>query len=284
MENEYNLPRRGVLGTIGIGVAGGLWIGSGWAMPGVPPMGGEEPSTPETRTIEWDSRLGSESATRQCADDERACWDWVLTPGGEPTFQTVGQLDVYFSNGTTTSVVGTQSGRGAHHFTVCTFGGGEVAHAEVDVIGGGNNAHLTISDSRCVETDVTYWQLDFGVGAEPPIPPSYYPDDFMAGLGNTIEGVTANPDHRRQNETGQLGDVEIEENAFGFDSIEEPTEATVTFTVDDNASEREFHLALFELPGAFDLNELDEQEYIRHTSATVGGGEQESLAIDLDID
>lgn len=126
-----------------------------------------------------------------------------------------------------------------------------------------------------------YWQLDFGEGAEPPIPPQYYPDDGFFALGNSEDGVIENPSHARTRTDGQLGDVTIEDRAFTFDDSDGPDEATITFTIDDAGATRHLHLAVFILPGPFDPDEVDEQELYEYTSAEFTGGEQGSLTVSI---
>jgi hypothetical protein len=131
------------------------------------------------------------------------------------------------------------------------------------------------------EEEVVFWQIDFAEGAEPPTEPRYWPKDLMAALGNTEDGVTRNPAPRRQNKTGQLGDLSIDDNEFKFDDQDSPTEATVEFELDRNADARDLHLAAFVLPGPFDEDEIDEQELFETTSETFEGGDSGVLTVSI---
>ena len=253
--------------------------------------GGSLESGPDTsvptagRLIEWDGKLGDEHADHDCDSGYQACWHWVLTRGGQPDFEEVEDLWVKFEDGSESRVSGEQAGQGAYHFYVCKDGGGKITDAEVYVTGGGQNAHLTISGVECeeFETEQEFWQLDFGEGDGPKLPPSYHPDDLMAALGDSHGGVTENPSTRRQQTMGQLGDVDIYEKKFHFDDDNQPTEVTVSFTVDEGAEERYLHLALFKLPGPFDPDEVDQQEYVRSETDAFSGGDSGSLTISLDL-
>ena len=132
------------------------------------------------------------------------------------------------------------------------------------------------------EEDITevFWQVDFGAGEEPPIPPHYWPNDGVFALGNS-NGVTENPSHRRMQTDGQLGDVTIETGAFTFDDDDEPTEVTIEFSVDEGGSARYLHLAVFILPGPFDEDEIDEQELYQYTSAEFAGGDSGTFTVEL---
>lgn len=131
------------------------------------------------------------------------------------------------------------------------------------------------------EDVLEYWQLDFGEGANPPIPPRYWPDDGMWAVGSAEEGVEANPTSRRQRQDGQLGDVDIDGNQFSFDDESEPTEVSVSFSVDEDGPGRYLHLALFEMPGPFDPDEIDEQVLINMVSKHVDPGESDSLTLTI---
>jgi len=147
-------------------------------------------------------------------------------------------------------------------------------------------ASLTDSDSttvRVTESDeeVVYWQVDFGEGEDPPMPPSYWPNDLVAALGNSEDGVTQNPSLRRQETDGQLGDVTIVDNEFEFDDDGEPTEVTVEFEIDEDGETRDLHLASFTLPGPFDEDEIDQQELFDDASGTYGGGDTGELTVSI---
>lgn len=131
------------------------------------------------------------------------------------------------------------------------------------------------------EEDLVYWQIDFAEGTEPPTEPRYWPKDLMAALGNTENGVTRNPAPRRQNRTGQLGDVSIDGNQFQFDDPENPAEASVEFELDRDAEARDLHLAVFTLPGPFDEDEIDEQELFETTSDTFEGDDSGELTVSI---
>lgn len=124
-----------------------------------------------------------------------------------------------------------------------------------------------------------YWQVDFGEG-EVPIPPTYAPNDLMAALGNS-SGVRENPSLLRQKTAGQLGDVEIKNSQFEFDNPDNPTEATVSFTVEEGAENRTLHLASFELPGPYDYDEIDQQVLYDSEVRTFQGGESGEMTVEL---
>lgn len=129
--------------------------------------------------------------------------------------------------------------------------------------------------------ETTYWQIDFGEGGTPPDPPTYWPDDLMAALGNTADGVTENPSFRRQQTAGQLADVEIVHNEFEFDDANEPSAVTVEFTVAEGGAQRSLHLASFVLPGEFRTDEIDQQERFEYASASFDGGETGKLTVEI---
>lgn len=285
MSDKDGTSRRIVLKSLGTATAFGVTLGPVAARQGVGNRGGPPGDPPGERTIEWDGKRGSEYAEWVCEPGEQACWHWVLTRGGPHQFEEVGELEVTFDDGYETSVGGWQAGNGAYHFDVCRAPGGTIDSAKVDVTGGGANALLTISEAECVPTEVEqiHWQLDFAEGDEPPIPPKYWPDDIMSALGDTVNGVEENPSHRRQQTDGQLNDVDILDKQFHFDDENEPTQVTVYFSIDDGAPSRYLHLALFELPGPFDEDEIDEQEYVDHVYGEFTGGDEDSLTLDLTL-
>ncbi len=131
------------------------------------------------------------------------------------------------------------------------------------------------------EPDVVYWQVDFGEGDMPPDPPAYWPDDLMSALGNSEDGVTENPSVRRQRFDGQLGDVTIVSKSFQFDDAGNPTEVTVEFELDPDAETRDLHLAVFTLPGPFDLSEVDQQELHEVANGTFSGGNTGQLTVSI---
>jgi len=155
----------------------------------------------------------------------------------------------------------------------------------------GGYTHKISSDDGSVDGSLTveegadqepvYWQVDFAAGAEPPSPPSYWPDDLMAALGNSDDGVTQGPSLRRQQTDGQLGDVTITDNEFKFDDEGNPTEVTVEFEVDEDGEARNLHLAAFTLPGPFDEDEIDQQELFDSTSGTYEGGDTGTLTVSI---
>lgn len=128
--------------------------------------------------------------------------------------------------------------------------------------------------------ETVYWQVDFAEG-ELPIPPYYHPRDLMAALGNSEDGSTSNPDTFRQNNQGELAEVEIVDNQFHFDDEDNPSEATVKFELEEDAEARELHLASFVLPGPFDYDEVDEQELFEVQTQTFEGGESGELTVEL---
>lgn len=132
-----------------------------------------------------------------------------------------------------------------------------------------------------LDVEPVYWQVDFGEGEEPPIPPQYWPDDGFWGLGNSEDGVTQNPSGFRMKTDGQLGDVNVIDNEFKFDDEDNPTEVTIEFEVADDGDARDLHLAAFTLPGPFDLDEIDQQELFEATSETFEGGDTGELTISI---
>ncbi|MXR52971.1 hypothetical protein GRX03_15330 [Halovenus sp. WSH3] len=174
-----------------------------------------------------------------------------------------------------------QRGNGAYHFYVRRSGGGEITAASVEATGGGRNALLTISDGGCEGAGTLYWQVDFGQGAVKN-PPSYWPDDVMAALGNSEDGVTENPSLRRQLTDGQLKDVTIVNNRFEFDVADNPTEATVEFELPDGEEEgRRLHVSSWTLPGEFDEEEIEDQELEDSVVEEFEAGERGSLTVDI---
>ncbi|MFO8116635.1 MAG: PQQ-binding-like beta-propeller repeat protein [Halorubrum sp.] len=145
-------------------------------------------------------------------------------------------------------------------------------------ITGGETVTVTESED---EEELVYWQVDFSEGEEPPTPPSYWPNDVMAGLGNSEDGVRENPSLRRQESDGQLGDIDIVDNEFTFDDEENPTEVTVEFEVEEGADARDLHLAAFTLQGSFEKDEIDEQELFEATSGAYEGDETGELTIPI---
>lgn len=139
---------------------------------------------------------------------------------------------------------------------------------------------FTVEESED-EQESVYWQVDFSEGEEPPTPPSYWPNDVMAGLGNSEDGVRENPSLRRQDSDGQLGDIDIVDNEFTFDDEENPTEVTVEFEVEEGADARDLHLAVFTLPDSFEKDEIDEQELFEATSGAYEGDETGELTIPI---
>lgn len=130
------------------------------------------------------------------------------------------------------------------------------------------------------EPEKVYWQVDFAEG-DIPIPPSYWPRDLMAGLGNSVEGPTENPANFRLRNESELEPVNIEGESLQFDDVDNPTQATVSFTVDEGAEPRKLHLASFSLPGPFDIDELDEQELYDSDTGTFEGGDEANLTVAL---
>ncbi|WP_435066347.1 hypothetical protein [Halobaculum sp. EA56] len=139
----------------------------------------------------------------------------------------------------------------------------------------------TTTTATTEEPDVVYWQVDFGAGERPPDPPSYWPNDLMAALGNSREGVTNNPSVLRQENESQLGAVVIVDKSFQFDDENDPTSVTVEFRLPEGADTRTLHLASFVLPGPFDEDEIDEQELFDVESITIEGGETASLTVSI---
>lgn len=259
------------------------------------------PEDPGERTIEWDGERGSEHASKDCAPDEQACWKWILTPGGQPSLEGVGDLTVTFEDGVTDTVSGDQQAEGAYHFENCRLGGGEIEAAEVPVEAGGPNSHLTISDVECVAPETVYWQVDFGSGTAPPEPPDYgdgEADLVMAAVGNSTD-VTWNPSftQNRAYIDTVAGSSDVDEWSFTFDDDDDPTSVTVDFAIPDaidgDAVPESLHLAVFtrppqdfdddpdDEPPASDELDLDAQEYYTHVSDSYELGDADSLTIDL---
>lgn len=132
-----------------------------------------------------------------------------------------------------------------------------------------------------LDVEPVYWQVDFGEGEDPPIPPQYWPDDGFWGLGNSEDGVTQNPSGFRMLTDGQLGDVNVIDNEFKFDDEDNPTKVTIEFEVADDGETRDLHLASFTLPGPFDEDEIDQQELFEATSETFEGGDTGELTISI---
>jgi len=145
---------------------------------------------------------------------------------------------------------------------------------------GDDTDSTTVSATERDEEPV-YWQVDFSADAAPPEPPSYWPDDLMAALGNSDDGVTQNPSLLRQSTDGQLGDVTIVDDEFKFDDEGNPTAVTVEFEIDEDGAVRDLHLASFTLPGPFDEDEIDQQELFDSTSGTYEGGDTGELTVSI---
>lgn len=306
-DTETFVNRRGVLkaaGTVAaLGVGG---VGSATARSGNggngnggsnngngDDRGGGPPEDPGERTIHWEGQ-GSEYAEKDCPPDEQACWKWILTPGGQPSLEGVGDLTVTFDDEVEKSVGGEQQGNGAYHFEVCRVGGGTIDSAEVDVGGGGPNSLLTISDVECVPAETLYWQIDFGTGDSPPEPPVYGDSEeelIMAAIGSS-DGVLYNPSCNQRR--GYI-DITTEEGNFDFDDEDDPTEVTIEFEITDGES-RDLHLAVFTAP-PHDIDEddldgndcpigetqLDVEDQVYYTHESDEFDEEGSLTIDLPV-
>lgn len=131
------------------------------------------------------------------------------------------------------------------------------------------------------QTHLLRWQIDFGEGTEPPIPPLYYPNDGLWALGNMWDGVIENPSGWRQDANGQLGDLTVSDDQFTFDDPEDPSEVTIEFAVDEGSEARDLHLAIFSMPGPFELDEIEDQVYIDSVSEEFAGGEDGELTLQL---
>lgn len=131
------------------------------------------------------------------------------------------------------------------------------------------------------DPETVYWQVDFGAGDAPPDPPSYWPDDLMAALGNSDDGVTENPSVLRQETAGQLQDVTIVDRSFLFDDENNPTSATVVFELDDGAETRDLHVASYVIPGPFDSDEIDQQTIHDIDVGTYSGGDTGQLTVSI---
>ena len=285
---NQDFQRRNVLKSIGgLAILGTAGTGTVFATGPPDDRGGGPPDDdrgppdndePEERTIEWAGQ-GSEHATQDCPGGV-GVWHWVLTPGGSTPYESVGELTVEFADSPDQTVQGIQRGQGAYHFHVRSSGGGTVEAASVEVTGGGRNALLTISDGGCEDVGVLYWQVDFGEG-DVKEPPEYYPDDLMAALGNSDDGVTDNPSLLRQATEGQLEDVDIDGNQFTFDDDDAPTEVTVEFAIDSDGESRDLHLSSWILPGEFDEDDIDQQERYDAKVEAFDGGESGELTIGI---
>jgi hypothetical protein len=119
------------------------------------------------------------------------------------------------------------------------------------------------------------------VGEDAREPPSYWPVDLMAALGNSQEGVTDNPSVLRQRKDGQLKNVTIVDKSFDFDDEDDPTSVTVEFEVEQGAETRDLHVASFLLPGPFDEDEVDQQELYDVANGTFEGGETGRLTVSI---
>lgn len=252
---------------------------------------GPNEQPPSSRTVPWDGQRGAEHAMQECSEGEFGYWHFVLTRGGRPPLEEENAtLEVTWEDTETKTFEGSFRGQGAGtlHFDVFRESGGTVEKAVATFSGGGPNALLTISEGDCVPDDqppeppeAVYWQVDFGAGPNPPIPPRYYPDDGMFALGSGEDGVLENPSYIRTRSDGQLNDVTIEDRSFSFDDTDEPTEVSVTFTVDEGAPTRDLHLAAFTLPGPFTEDEIDDQELFDSISDTYEGGDSDTLTVAL---
>ncbi|KAA9396552.1 hypothetical protein Har1130_18045 [Haloarcula sp. CBA1130] len=243
--------------------------------------------------------LGSEHAKQDCPDGEDSYWHWVLTRGGPTPLQDGAKLTVTFEGGLEETFNGyfPGAGSGSVHFETSRDGSNEVQGAEVSFEGGGDHPLLVLNHGTCLSPDenlpsvipeqeetageLDYWQVDFGEGANPPIPPHYWPDDGMWALGNAEDGVTQNVSGKRKQTDGQLADVDIIGGEFDFDDEGDPESVTVTFEIDDDGAPRDLHLALFAMPGPFEMDEIDDQVLINTISDEFEGGEEGELTIPL---
>lgn len=290
MPDKRTVTRRNSLKLFSAGGAallpvGALWSGNGQQFASILD---EAPSGPNSEngeriTLKWKGH-GDEHATQDCPEGSYAWWHFVLTRGGRVpnrdaklwvkiNGQKIGPISGEFRG----------EGEGAIHFHVYKESTGEpltVEKAKVTFEGEEQNQRLVISEGDCVEVppevppevEEIYWQIDFGEGDEPPLPPAYWPNDVMCALGNEEDGVTENPSIRRQQLTGQLGDVTIHDESYIFDDEDDPSEVTVEFEVDEDAPMRDLHLAIFLLPGPFDEDEIEDQIYLDHVSDEFGPG------------
>lgn len=244
----------------------------------------------EDRTVSWGGR-GGEHATIEC--DGTATWNWILTRGGRDPIESGAELTVTFADESEVTVEGRAFGQseGTVHFDVEKEDGGTVEDAEVDYTGGPDTM-LLLNDGECIERDspppdpdpeaeVIYWAVQFGEGEHPPIPPTYWPDDGLFAVGNTADGVTENPLHFRANIDGQLNDVIVKENRFQFDDPDDPTEVSVTFAVDSGGEPRDLHLSIFTMPGPYDQQDVEHQDFWDAISAEYAGGERGTLSLKL---
>lgn len=301
MHDENNgLSRRDVLrtgsGVVAVGIAG-VGITTARNGRGANDRGGP-PEDPGARTIEWDERRGSENVSKDCPGGE-ACWKWILTPGGQPSVAGVGDLRVTFKDEETVTAPPDQRGEGAFQFEICRMGGGTVDSAAVDVESGGPNSQLTISEVDCTsvaDPDVAYWQLDFGEGSDTP-GPDYGTSDqdlVMAALGGS-DGATWNPSFTQNRVYVDVNDtIDVDEWDFDFDDENQPTTATVHFTIPENVSDGpDLHLAAFERPmQEFDEDpegeppssseiDLQAQELSEISSGSFSPGESATLTVTL---
>jgi hypothetical protein len=138
-------------------------------------------------------------------------------------------------------------------------------------------------ESSTSTQEPVYWQVDFGAGGTPPLPPYYGENDrdVVAALGNSDDGVTENPSVYHTSRTGQLANVSITDYEFHFDDSNHPTEVTITYELASDAQARTLHLAVFTMPGQFDYEEIDQQRLHAVTNETVQSGETGSMTLDL---
>ncbi|AUV82276.1 hypothetical protein C2R22_12005 [Salinigranum rubrum] len=156
----------------------------------------------------------------------------------------------------------------------------DVGEQEVVVRSANDTVETTVTVTAADEEPV-YWQVDFGEGATPPTPPGYWPNDVMAALGNSEDGASQNPSLLRKRNDSQLGGVTIVDNEFQFDDQGNPTEVTVEFELEDGASERDLHLAVYTLPGPFDEEEIGQQELFESANGTYDGGDTGTLTVSI---
>jgi outer membrane protein assembly factor BamB len=248
--------------------------------------------------IQWEE-AGSEYAKQGCSNGGDSYWHWALSRGGSTPLQDGAELTVTFEGGLEETFDGyfPGAGRGAVHFETSRDGDDEVRAAEVTFDGGGEHPLLVLNRGTCLGPDEDppavipeqgetadepeYWQVDFGEGANPPIPPQYWPNDGMWALGNAEDGVTQNISGTRQKKDGQLADVDIVDGEFDFDDEGDPKSVTVAFEIDDNGAPRHLHLAFFAMPGPFEMDEIDDQVLINTISDEFEGGEEGELTISL---
>lgn len=299
MTDDRSISRRTVLGLGAmsiLGLGGGAYLyTTEWMDEGERPhdtqtdLGRPTRRTGPPTPVRW-TGAGEAFADQSCAGS-KTTWTWLFVPRHNRPTPSDATLRVSFDDSSVTVVEPDErySGRGSA-FEVTNERGASIVDAAIISTHPRIDGELILVGTDCTAADrdessgtgpPTYWQVDFGAGATPPIPPRYHPNDVMAALGSADEGMLENPSTHRQRSADQLGEVSIDDRAFAVDDPSDPTSIRVTFELAADATARTLHLALFELPGPFNEDDIEDQRLVSATHDRFVGGESGMLSIDI---